>query len=474
MIYFLTIILASFSILYELAYTNLLINLFGNSMLIFSTIIGVYLFFLGVGTYIEKKLKNVSLGVIEIVISLIAFLGLFYLTKTYFLYNILLAILPAIFIAILSGIELPLLIKLARNNTNKIIAFDYFGAVVGTIVFNLVLYRYMSPTMSIILISLLNFITGTAILLYEKRPFWHNKKYIILTYLFLLLSPLPVIIYNIYSINDYIRTQFLTTKIQLRFPIDKNISIKFIESYKTSYQQVDRVSVSYSPLIKEEYQLAIKDKGIELNRTTLIRECLFLNYQEQNCKDYQQEYAYFLYKKPLEYIHKKKLNILILGGGDVYDLTAIPMDRINEVILIDIDDIFIQKELKRYSKQIKPYLDKLHIINMDASLAIKLLSQDNYKFDYIIYDLPPYVDRIKNLSSKQFFYFVNKLLNKDGLFVSYKFANENRIKNIMQYFNLFKTQIGHSFNNGLLDYSDVFLYFKRKKDVNGEEVEIGR
>jgi spermidine synthase len=202
-----TLIVASASMLYEFSLTQVMISLFGGTIFQYTITIGLYAFSLGLGAlFYNKKITSNFITVksfikLEILLSLcgISFPLLLLLGSNFIYLNIILLIayLAIFTIGFLSGIELPLLMDL-YNKTNsksfsyKILGFDYFGTLIGSLAYPFLLLFFDIFTIGLI-IGIVNLIS---ILLLEL-----NKKIIILLIMLIVILSFSSNLFNYFFIN---------------------------------------------------------------------------------------------------------------------------------------------------------------------------------------------------------------------------------------------------------------------------------
>jgi spermidine synthase len=168
LLYLVTLVVAMCSIIYELLLAQTLSALLGNTVLRYSITIGCYLGALGIGALLCGSHRNdAGRQLIRVELALSALGGvavpLFYFLDVVqrFAYmqaavgSIWETLPPVLFllsshavivgIGLLSGFEVPLLLALGEElqprSTNKLLAVDYFGALVGSVLFPLLLLR---------------------------------------------------------------------------------------------------------------------------------------------------------------------------------------------------------------------------------------------------------------------------------------------------------------------------------------------
>jgi len=178
-LYLITFILAFCSIAYELILAQSLAAFLENTVLRYSVTIGLYMFSMGFGALsAEGRLTRhpvLTLLQVEIGLTLIGgfsviFLHIFDLLNMSRGVFIICAHGLIIFIGFLTGLEIPLLIEIGQRKTeNKVLAVDYLGAFLGTIVFAFILYPKVGLIPSAFLVGLFNAVAGLTL-------FWWNPE----------------------------------------------------------------------------------------------------------------------------------------------------------------------------------------------------------------------------------------------------------------------------------------------------------
>ena len=148
------LITAFCAIVYQFLISTLSSYLFGSSVFHFSLTIGIFMFFMGVGSYLsrfcEKDLLDLFISV-EIGIGFVGGIatGLLFLSYSLSEYYYLCAFLLIAVISTFIGLEIPIVTRILREYSSvkdalaNILAFDYFGALVASILFPIVLLPYL-------------------------------------------------------------------------------------------------------------------------------------------------------------------------------------------------------------------------------------------------------------------------------------------------------------------------------------------
>jgi spermidine synthase len=175
-------IVASCGLAYELIAGALASYLLGDSVTQFSTVIGAYLFAMGIGSWLSKHVTgNLLLRFIqiELLVGLLGGLsaGLLFLLFTlhagpfrFALYGLVLLI------GILVGLEIPLIMRILKSEVEfkdlvaKVLSFDYIGALAVSLLFPLLLAPHLGLVRSALLFGLLNaLVAAWALWLFRDR-----------------------------------------------------------------------------------------------------------------------------------------------------------------------------------------------------------------------------------------------------------------------------------------------------------------
>ena len=177
-------VVAACGLLYELAAGALASYVLGDSVLQFSTIIGTYLFAMGVGSwlsrYFERQLPAHFLR-IELLVALVggAMPALLFLANAYvpeafrlLLYGMVLLV------GTLVGLEIPLVMRILKRNValkdlvSQVLTFDYLGALAVSLAFPLLLV----PQLGLIRTGLLFGLMNAAVALWALWLFRHELR----------------------------------------------------------------------------------------------------------------------------------------------------------------------------------------------------------------------------------------------------------------------------------------------------------
>ncbi|MBP7454461.1 MAG: polyamine aminopropyltransferase [Ottowia sp.] len=380
-------VVAACGLLYELAAGALASYVLGDSVLQFSTIIGTYLFAMGVGSwlsrYFERQLPAHFLR-IELMVALVggALPAILFMANAYvpgafrpLLYGLVLLV------GTLVGLEIPLVMRILKRNTqlkdlvSQVLTFDYLGALAVSLAFPLLLVPQLGLVRTGLLFGFMNaFIALWALWLFrhELRRFGAHA----LACAFVLAALLAGLLGA-----DHIT----------RFAEDK-------------FYQDRIVLASSSP-----YQRIVVTQGRAGHR-------LYLNGNLQFAQ--QDEYRYHeALVHPAMAAHGAPKKVAVLGGGDgmaVREILKYP--GVEAVTLVELDPamtrLFGQDATLRRLNGDALASPKLNIINQDA---FQWLQGSEDMFDVIVVDFPdPTNFAIGKLYTNSFYSLLQQRLAASG------------------------------------------------------------
>lgn len=344
---------------YELVAGTLASYLLGDSVTQFSTVIGVYLFSMGIGSFLSKYIKKDLLKTFIQVEILTGLIGGFSSSILFMVFNyaesfriILYTII--LITGMLVGLEIPLIMRILKNKVefkdlvSKIFTFDYIGALLASVLFPLFMVPFLGLIRTSILFGMLNVGLALYLCFHFKKEV---KRYVFLSaQCFIVLISLLIGFVFSNQIMDFAETQMYGENI--------------IYSTSSHYQRI---------------VLTRKKDDVRL----------YLNNNLQFSS--QDEYRYHeALVHPTVGLKKNAANVLILGGGDgmaARELLKYP--SIKKITLVDLDSKLtgIFKNSVLLSKLNNHSLSdpKLHVINGDAFEWLKNVKE---KFDVIVIDFP--------------------------------------------------------------------------------------
>ncbi len=380
-------VVAACGLLYELAAGALASYVLGDSVLQFSTIIGTYLFAMGVGSwlsrYFERQLPAHFLR-IELMVALVG--GL--LPATLFLAN---AYAPGAFrlllygmvfmVGMLAGLEIPLVMRILKRNValkdlvSQVLTFDYLGALVVSMAFPLLLV----PHLGLIRTGLLFGAMNAAVALWAVWLFRHELRRL-KAHLAACLMVLGILL------GALAGAEHITT-----FAEDKFYQDRIVFSTASPYQRI------------------VVTQGRAGHR-------LYLNGNLQFAE--RDEYRYHeALVHPAMAAHGAPKKVAVLGGGDgmaVREILKYP--SVESVTLVELDPAMtkIFSENPRLAQLNGQALQnpKVKIVNTDA---FGWLQQTTDVFDVIVVDFPdPTNFSIGKLYTNSFYALLDKRLAASG------------------------------------------------------------
>ena len=164
-------VIATCGLIYELVAGTLASYLLGDSVTQFSTIIGVYLFSMGVGSYLSKYFEKALLSWfirIELLVGLIGGISSAVLFVVFPLASSFRIILYAfVFLTgTLVGLEIPLLMRILKDKVefkelvSRVFTFDYIGALLASLIFPLLLVPHLGLIRTSLFFGILNILVG--------------------------------------------------------------------------------------------------------------------------------------------------------------------------------------------------------------------------------------------------------------------------------------------------------------------------
>jgi len=160
-------VIATCGLVYELIAGTIASYLLGDSVTQFSTVIGVYLFAMGVGSFLSRYFSRNLVSVfirIELLIGIVGgFSAALLFTAFEFVESFRLLLYGLVGLTgILVGLEIPILMRVLKNHfefkdlVSQVFTFDYIGALIASLLFPMVLVPHLGIIRSAFLFGLLN------------------------------------------------------------------------------------------------------------------------------------------------------------------------------------------------------------------------------------------------------------------------------------------------------------------------------
>lgn len=380
-------VVAACGLVYELSAAALSSYLLGDSVLQFSTVIGTYLFAMGLGSwlsrYFDRQLPAHFLR-IELLVALIGgtlpavlFVANAYMPGAFrlLLYGLVLAV------GMLVGLEIPLVMRILRRNillkelVSQVLTFDYLGALAVSIAFPLLLVPQLGMIRTGLLFGLMNAAVAVWALWLFRGELRRVRAHAMACLLVLLAL-----------MAAFIFAERITTLAEDKF-----------------YQ--DRVVFSAT----SPYQHIVVTRGASGHR-------LFLNGNLQFAE--RDEYRYHeALVHPVMAAHGAPRRVAVLGGGDgmaVREILRYP--SVESVTLVELDPnmtrLFTEHETLAALNGGSLKSPKVRIVNTDA---FQWLQEQGETFDVIVIDFPdPTNFAIGKLYTSSFYALLDKRLSACG------------------------------------------------------------
>ena len=415
-------------IAYEYTFSKIASDLLGNSVQQWAVIIGLMMFCMGIGSDLQKYIKDERIFdrfiFFEIILGLIGGFGPIILVLTFGYSRDHFALAQyglSVITGILIGVEIPILTRFNEHytpqlkmNIGGILRMDYIGAFIGALGWIFFLTRFFSIVQTGFILGLINnIVAGIALLYFIKLA---KKKFIL--GIFVMVS-VAALVYGILNAPDW------TTHAEQRLFLNP-----IVYSKTTSYQHI---------VMTQHFSGDIS---------------CYINGHLQFCSNDEYIYHEFLVH-PAMHVSQQRKRILILGGGDGLAVREVlKYNEVSSITLVDIDpemtDIAksnpylsslnkgslkhakvkviknrVIKPGKKAAVSIKnrarPLLQEftqgpeISVINMDAA---KFIEQAPGLFDVIIIDFPdPNSLELSKLYSKGFYQKIYHKLSRTGIFV---------------------------------------------------------
>ena len=383
------LLIAACGLIYELVAGTLASYLLGDSVLQFSTVIGTYLFAMGIGSALSRYLNRglvyrfiwigLLLGVIGGFSSAILMLA-FAFTQGF---SIILYAL-VIVMGVLVGLEIPLLMRIVRERYNfrdviaHVLTFDYLGALAASLIFPIILVPRLGLVRSAMLFGLIN----VAVALWT-------------TYIF--------------------ANQLASTR------IIRGTCVLVLIGLSVGIAQAKKITATAEDNIYADEIIFARDTRYQHLVLTRFKDDirLFLNSHLQFSSRDEYRYHEALIHPGLASIPTPR-RVLVLGGGDGLAVREIlKYSQIESITLVDLDPemtkIFSSHTMLTQLNQNSLLSPKLHVINADA---FPWIDSNTDSFDFIVIDFPdPTNYSLGKLYTTAFYRAVARHLSAQGVIV---------------------------------------------------------
>jgi len=379
-------VIASCGLVYELIASTMASYLLGDSVTQFSTVIGTYLFSMGVGSYLSRFVGKGLVGKFILIEQLVGVIGgfsaaLLFLVFSYLGTFKLILYFLVVLIGILVGLEIPLLLRVLKERlqfkdlVSQVLTFDYLGALVASLLFPVLLAPKLGLVRTCFLFGMLNaLVAGWTAWLFRGQ--------------------LPQI--------KWVQIQCAATALL--------ILIGFAYAGRIT-------TLAEENLYADEIVFA---KSSPYQRIVLTRWKddlrLFLNGHLQFSSRDEYRYHEALVHPGLQSVVNPK-TVLVLGGGDGLAVREIlKYESVMQITLVDLDAemtaLFAVNPTLRELNGNSLNSPKVRIINADAFVW---LEQAEGSFDFVVVDFPdPTNHSLGKLYTSAFYRLLGKHLSETG------------------------------------------------------------
>ena len=384
------IIIATCGLIYELLAGTLASYVLGDSVTQFSIIIGLYLFAMGVGSWLSRfVVKHIAERFIEVELA-VAILGgvsapllfMSFAIVTYFgviLYSV------VFLIGMLVGLEIPLLMRILKDELDfkeliaRVLALDYVGALAASILFPLILVPMLGLVRTSLFFGILNGAVG---------------------------------LWGTWLLSDLMRPNRVTFLRVKAVVVIALLSIGMIKSESlTNLAEAELFPDAIIFARSSQYQRIVVTRG----RTGFS---MYLNGNLQFNSFDEYRYHEALVHPAVASLEKLPKRVLILGGGDGLAAREIlKYESIREVVLVDLDPEItsLAVKLPLLAELNKRALSDKRISVVNADAFVWLDRTTERAFDLAIVDFPdPNNYSLGKLYSTRFYKLLKKKLKPEA------------------------------------------------------------
>ncbi len=351
-------LIATCGLIYELIAGTVSSYLLGDSVMQFSTVIGVYLSAMGVGSYLAQYVgKGVLHRFVQIQI-LVGLLGgcsasVLFLVFAHGTGFLLVLYLIVFAIGVLVGLEIPLVMRLLKDHiefkelVSQVLALDYVGALVASLAFPILLVPHLGLVRTAFFFGLVNVGVALAFLLRFSGPKASRALLAEAIVVFLVL------------VAGFALSERLT-----RYAEEEMFPDHILLARSTAYQRI-----------------------VVTERSGDVRLYLNNNLQFSSLDEYRYHEA--LVHPGLGGLEAPR-KVLILGGGDGLALREVlKYPSVTDVTLVDLDPamtaLFRTHPMLSQLNQGSLSSPRVKVINADAFVWLK---QNPGQYDFVLVDFP--------------------------------------------------------------------------------------
>ncbi len=383
------LVIATCGLIYELIVGALASYLLGDSITQFSTVIGGYLFAMGIGSYLSRFIERglaQRFVEVELAVALVGGLSAPLLFLTFTLTDLFqVAVYGSVLVVgTLVGLEIPLLLRILKDQVkfkdlvSQVLTFDYLGALAASVSFPILFVPKLGLVRTSLLFGLLNALVGL----------WSTW----------LLSPV---------LAHPTRLRVKAVGLSIFLVVGLALGDRLTTYYEDQLYTEDVVHASSSP-----YQRIVVTRGKR-------GFSLFLNGNLQFASIDEYRYHEALVHPAMVRAGSVE-RVLILGGGDgLAAREVLRYPEVQSVTLVDLDPAITglatqYTELSELNGHALKH-PKMRVINTDA---MKFLEEGESLFDVVIVDFPdPNNFSLGKLYTTSFYRLLKRRMAPEGVAV---------------------------------------------------------
>ena len=384
---FSVLIIASCGLIYELIAGALASYLMGDSVTQFSTVIGTYLFAMGIGSYLSRYIGRGLIAKFIVIELLVGIFGGFSATVLFVVFSYAGILKPLLYffvviIGILVGLEIPLLLRILKDRlefkdlVSQVLTFDYLGALAASLLFPVLLAPKLGLVKTCLLFGLLNaLVAGGTVWLFRRQ----------LAQLGFMKIQCALVIFILLA--GFIYAERLTALAEGELYADEIVYAK---------------SSPYQRIVITRWKDDLR---------------LFLNGHLQFSSRDEYRYHEALVHPGMQSLPGPR-RVLVLGGGDGLAVREIlKYDSVETITLVDLDPemtrLFAENPVLTRLNQNALKSPKVKVINADAFIW---LEQNGDFFDFAVIDFPdPTNYSLGKLYTTAFYRLLQRRLSANGI-----------------------------------------------------------
>ena len=355
-------VVATCGLVYELLASTIASYLLGDSVTQFSTVIGVYLFAMGLGSWCSRYAKRDELRLFIRAEILIALIGGWAAALLFLLFPVVDGFRVALYalvlaIGVLVGLEIPLLMRILRQDfdfretVSTVLTFDYVGALAASLLFPLILMPFIGMIRTGFLFGFANVAVAIALA-------WIQPRRARLS---------PELLAGVLAAASLVAGFVASERLQ-----------RFAETASFEEPVIHAVSTPYQRIVLTRYRDNVS---------------LFLNGNLQFSSIDEYRYHEALVLPALGRVDNPR-NVLILGGGDgLAAREVLRHPEVERVTLVDLDPamtrLFSRTPLLARLNGNSLNDARLTVINADG---FRWVREDVGRYDAVIVDFPDPTD----------------------------------------------------------------------------------